>query len=152
MMESPRSPEQRKADCLAKLLARHADVWVASASPNGVAHLVPLSFAWDGEHLFIATEATALTTRNLAGAQRARLALGQTRDVVMIDAVLVEQISMAAVPTAIAERYAAQADWDPRPAGGAFVYSILRPERFQVWREANEIAGRTVMQGGTWLI
>jgi hypothetical protein len=56
-------------------------------SPNGVAHLVPLSFAWDGEHLIIATEATALTTRNLTGARRARLALGQTRDVVMIDAV-----------------------------------------------------------------
>jgi hypothetical protein len=117
-----------------------------------MAHLVPLSFAWDGEHVIIATEATAVTTRNLAGTLRARLALGATRDVVMIDAVLVRQISLVEAPAAIAERYAAQADWDPRAADGDFVYSTLRPERVQVWCEANEIAGRTVMKGGAWLV
>jgi hypothetical protein len=133
-------------------MARQADLWVASASPSGVAHLVPLSFAWDGEHVIIATEATAITTRNIVGVRRTRLALGGTRDVVMIDAVLVRQIGMAEAPAAIAERYAAQADWDPRSAGGDYVYSVLRPERVQVWREVNEIAGCTVMQGGAWLL
>jgi hypothetical protein len=151
-MESPRSPEQRKSDTLAKLTARKADLWAASASPNGIAHLVPLSFAWDGEHVIIATEATAITTRNIAGARRARLALGGTRDVVMIDAVLVRQIDVAGAAAAIAEGYAAQADWDPRSEGGDYVYTVLRPERIQVWREVNEIAGRTVMQGGAWLV
>jgi hypothetical protein len=151
-MESPRSPEQRKSDALAKLAARHPDLWAASASPSGVAHLVPLSFAWDGEHVIIATEATAITTRNIAGARRARLALGGTRDVVMIDAIVVRQIDVAGAPAAIAERYAAQADWDPRSAGGDYVYTVLRPERVQVWREENEIAGRTVMRDGAWLV
>lgn len=102
--------------------------------------------------MIIASEATAITTRNIVGARRARLALGGTRDVVMIDAVLVRQIGIAEAPAAIADRYAAQADWDPRSAGGDFVYSVLRSERVQVWREVNEIAGRTVMRGGAWLV
>jgi hypothetical protein len=151
-MESPRSLAQRKSDALAKLMAPRTDLWVASASPSGVAHLVPLSFAWDGEHVTLATEATAITSRNILSARRARLALGGTRDVVIIDAILVRQIGMAEEPAAIAERYAAQADWDPRSADGDFVYSVLRPDRVQVWREVNEIAGRTVMQGGAWLV
>jgi hypothetical protein len=151
-MPAPRSPDQRKSDALTKLMARHADLWVASASPDGRAHLVPLSFAWNGEHVILATAATAVTTRNLGHAQRARLALGGTRDVVMLDAVLVTQIPLSMAPAEIAERYAAQADWDPRIAGGDYVYTLLRPARIQVWTEAEEIAGRTVMRGGEWLV
>ena len=64
-MESPRPPQQRKADALAKLMARRADLWAASASSTGLAHLVPLSFAWDGEQVIIASERTATTTRNI---------------------------------------------------------------------------------------
>lgn len=151
-MESPRSSEQRKSDALAKLTARHADFWVASASPAGTAHLVPLSFAWDGDFVIIASEATAITVRNIVRARGARLALGGTRDVVMIDVVLVKNVVVPEAPSEIAERYAAQADWDPRSAVGDFVYLMLRPERIQVWREANEIAGRTVMRRGAWLV
>jgi hypothetical protein len=151
-MEPARTPHQRKADALALLAARHADLWVASASADGVAHLVPLSFAWDGEHVILATEPHAVTTRNVSATRRARLALGRTRDVVMIDALLVRQVALRASEPALAECYAAQADWDPRSAGGDFIYSLLRPDRMQVWREVNEIAGRTVMRGGAWLV
>jgi hypothetical protein len=28
---------------------------------------------------------------------------------------------------------------------------VLRPERIQAWREADEIAGRTLMRDGAWL-
>jgi hypothetical protein len=150
-MEESRSPEQRKADALAKLHATHADVWVASSSADGVAHLVPLSFAWDGEHLVLATEPDALTTRNILAAGRARLGLGGTRDVVMIDAVLARTVP-AADAGDVADGYAAQADWDPRSAGGDFVFTLLRPERIQVWREVNEIAGRTIMRRGRWTV
>jgi hypothetical protein len=149
-MDAPRSLDQRTADALATLQAQRADVWVASAAPSGTAHLVPLSFAWDGEQIILATERVAATARNIVATGRARLALGHTRDVVMIDAVLGQQVALAEAPAAIAERYAAQADWDPRTAGGDFVYLLLRPDRIQVWREANELAGRTVMRGGVW--
>jgi hypothetical protein len=150
-MAPPRSPDQRKVDALAKLTAEQSDVWVASASSEGAAHLVPLSFAWDGEHVILATEPPAITTRNILASQRARLALGGTRDVVMIDAVLSTEVTASTAPE-VAARYAAQADWDPRSTDGEFVYLLLRPERIQAWREANEITGRTIMRDGQWRV
>jgi hypothetical protein len=151
-MELPRSTAERKDDALAKLTARQGDVWVASASSTGKAHLVPLSFAWDGEQLILAAEVAAVTVRNIVASRRARLAFGATRDVVMVDATLIQQVPVTEAAAAVAECYAAQADWDPRSAGGDFVYLLVRPERIQVWREVNEIAGRTIMRGGAWLV
>jgi hypothetical protein len=150
-MSDVRSGAQRRADALAKLEASHADVWVATAS-GGPAHLVPLSFAWDGTSVVLAAGATAVTTRNLLTNGRARLAFGGTRDVVMVDADLERVVAVADAPAEIAERYAGQADWDPRASGGDYTYVLLRPHRIQVWREEDEIAGRTVMRDGTWLV
>ncbi len=151
-MEPPRSPVQRKADALAKLTQQHSDVWVASGSPEHPVHLVPLSFAWDGRNVILATESAAITTHNLVTSRRARLAFGGSRDVVMIDAVLSSDVGVDGAPQEIGDRYAEQADWDPRSANGLFTYLFLRPDRIQVWREVNEIAGRTVMRDGGWLI
>jgi hypothetical protein len=154
-MAAPRDAHTRKADTLAKLRARHADVWVASASINGaqpVAHLIPLSLAWIDECVVVAAPAQQQTARNIVEHGKARLALGPTRDVVIIDAVLERLIGVADVPEDFAERYAAQADWDPRRAGAAYAYLVLRPERIQAWREENELAGRTLLRGGAWLI
>ena len=130
--------------------ARHADAWIASASPDGEAHLVPLSYAWDGTHLILATGETAITTRNIRSCGAARVAFGTTRDVVLIDAVLESIVAVADATDGIAEVYAGQADWDPRQSTGSFVYSRLQPRRIQVWREEDEIAGRTVMRDGAW--
>jgi hypothetical protein len=150
-MAEPRSLEQRTADAIAILEASHADAWVASASASGGAHLVPLSFAWTGDRLLLATEPPAMTTRNIIESGRARIGLGGTRDVVMVDAVLDRAVPLAEADPEPANTYAGQADWDPRHAGGDFVYLVLRPERIQVWRESNEIKGRTVMRNGLWL-
>ena len=151
-MEPPRSSDQRKADALAKLEEQGSDLWLASSSSSGQVHLVPLSFAWDGERVIIATEACSVTVRNISDTQGARLALGTTRDVVMIDVVPVGTVAVPEAPIKTAECYATKADWDPRTVGGDFVYVLLRPERIQVWRESNEIEGRTVMQRGLWLV
>ena len=51
----------------------------------------------------------------------------------------------------LGEAYVAQADWDPRGDTG-YVFLVLRPVRVQAWREANEIAGRTLMRDGRWLV
>lgn len=150
--EAARPPEQRKADTLAKLARRDVDVWVATASAEGDAHLVPLSLAWDGDRVILATERRSRTFTNLERSGRARLALGPERDVVMIDAVVVSAIDVDSAPHAIADTYAEQADWDPRQAGDGFVYVVLAPERIQAWREANEIKGRTLMRHGTWVV
>jgi Pyridoxamine 5'-phosphate oxidase len=150
--EAPRSAEQRKADSLAKLAGEGADVWVATASADGTAHLVPLSLCWDGDRVILATERSTTTFTNLEAGGGARLALGPERDVVMLDVVLVSVIDVAEAPHALADAYAAQADWDPRDAGDGYVYVVLAPERIQAWREADEIAGRTLMRHGRWLV
>ena len=83
-MPAPRSRAQRRRDTEHRL-THDVDAWVASASPDGTAHLVPLSFDWDGEALLVATPADSPTGRNLAATRAVRLGLGHTRDVSMIE-------------------------------------------------------------------
>ena len=148
--EEPRSRERRKADTLAKLTAPVADGWVASAG-DGEPYLVPLSLAWLDERVVLALAADSRTARNIVARGRARLGLGPTRDVVMIDALL-DVVIPAAEAGAIADGYAAQSDWDPRAAGPGYVFLVLAPDRIQAWREADEIPGRLLMRDGTWLV
>ena len=149
-MPEARDPASRKADTLTMLATPAIDVWVATASATGAPHLVPLSLAWVGERVVIAVEESSATARNLTASGAARLAVGLTRDVVMIDAEL-ERAVDAEADDALGGAYAAQADWDPRRSPG-YVFLVLRPLRVQAWREANEIAGRTLMREGRWLV
>jgi len=151
----PRTREQRRVDTLAKLSAPAADVWVATATAdaggNASSYLVPLSLAWLDERVVLATEADSVTARNIVSHGRARLGLGPTRDVVMIDAELEHVYSLDEVPAGLARRYAMQADWDPRASGGQMRFLVLRPQRIQAWREVNELPGRTLMRDGAWI-
>jgi len=146
-----RSHEERKADALAKLTAVEANVWVASASPTGAVHMVPVTHTWNGKEIVLATEPGSRTVANVTANPRGRLALGETRDVVMIDAVLVEAVPTSEAPAGLAEGYAVQAGWDPRTDDGDYVYLVLGPERIEVWREAEDLAGRTVKRNGAWV-
>jgi hypothetical protein len=148
-MADPRDRETRKADSLAMLATPAIDVWVATASAVGAPYLVPVSLAWVEERVVIAVEETSVNARNLAASRKARLAVGPTRNVVMIDAVLEKAVDVAGDDD-LGMAYAAQADWDPRHETG-YVFLVLRPVRVQAWREANEIAGRTLMRDGAWL-
>src|ERR1700685_189519 len=145
-----RTPEKRKADALSKLEAVESNVWVASASPTGDVHLVPVTHTWNGSRVVLATGTTSRTVSNLTVNPRARLALGESRDVVMIDAVLIEAVPASEAQVPLAEQYTAQAGWDPRTDPSNYVYLVLGPERIQVWREGEDPAGRTVMRGGEW--
>ncbi len=151
----PRTREQRRADTLARLSAPAADVWVATAGADAGGHaspyLVPLSLAWLDERVVLAPEAGSVTARNIISQGRARLGLGPTRDVVMIDAELEQVYGLNEVPAALAQGYAMQADWDPRQSGGQMQFLVLRPQRIQAWREVNELPGRTLMRGGAWV-
>ena len=151
MADEPRNGPARKASAIEKLETRHADTWVATASASGRAHLVPLSFSWDGRSIVLATEAEAITTRNLSRSGAARLALGTSRDVVMIDAELDTVVAAEDAPPETVETYLRQSDWDPREANGSYVFLRIVPRRIQVWREANELQGRTIMRDGRWL-
>jgi hypothetical protein len=131
------------------LAAPQIDVWVATATTGGDPYLVPLSLAWIGERAVIAVEEGSVTARNLAGGRSARLAVGPTRDVVLLDVDL-ERIVGVDDEAELGAAYAAQADWDPRGLAG-YVFVVLRPTRVQAWREANELRGRLLMRHGEWL-
>ena len=146
----PRDAVSRKTDTLAMLSTPEIDVWVATASPDGAAHLVPLSLAWVEERLVIAVSPTSRTARDIAASGRARMAVGPTRDVTMIDAVLDRTVDVAESGS-LAAAYADQADWDPRTSDG-YRFLVLRPQRVQAWRESDEIPGRTLMRDGEWLV
>jgi hypothetical protein len=149
--DAVRSGEQRHADALAQLEAQRADCWVATASAAGRPYLVPLSFAWWDGLVVLVTPAASPTVRNVEAGRTARVAFGHTRDVLLVDTTLVEVLPVddpaAARP---AGAFAAQSDWDPRGEAG-YVVLTLRPQRAQAWREAPELAGRTIMRDGRWL-
>lgn len=139
---------QRRLDTLARLTA-DVDLWVASADQAGGAYLVPLSFYWDDETLTVATPRASRTARNLMRAGRARVALGTTRDVVIVEG-SVEAVAIGSDP-ALEEAHAHAAGFDPRTLAEEYVYLRITPTEIQAWREANELAGRQLMRGGVWL-
>ena len=149
MSTEPRSRAQRRLDTEHRL-ARDVDVWVASASADGVPYLVPLSFDWDGEALLVATPADSPTGRNLAATQVVRLGLGQTRDVSMIEGE-VEVLEMDALPRERGDRFAARTGFDPRALATPYRWFRITPRRIQAWREVNELPGRELMRDSRWL-
>jgi hypothetical protein len=145
----PRSGAQRKADVLAKLDS-DIDLWVASADAAGRTHLIPLSFGWDGETVTVATPRASRTAVNLMRAGWARLALGPTRDVVIIEGP-VEAILMGTDP-ALEEGHAQTSDFDPRGLAEEYIYLRITPHNIQAWRESQEIEHRQLMRRGEWLV
>jgi hypothetical protein len=125
-------------------------LWLATGSDGRGAHLIPVAYVWDGSALTTATFTNSSTVANLTAHPRARVALGDTADVVMIDTVA----SLIAVPDLDADlaEHFAKVSTDPRSQPqGLFSYLCLQPRRIQVWNGLHEFAGRTVMVRGRWL-
>ena len=143
-----RSITERRLDTLAKLRT-DVDLWVASASEHGDAYLVPLSYYWDETTLTIATPRSRRTARNLMRAGWARVALGPTRDVVLIEG-SVEAIPIGTDPV-LEDAHAKASGFDPRELTTEYVYLRITPSLIQAWRESNELDGRDLMLEGRWL-
>ncbi|GAA1672894.1 hypothetical protein GCM10009745_14720 [Kribbella yunnanensis] len=143
---APRPLATRKRDTLHRL-EHDVDAWVATASPNGTPYLMPLSFLWNGTHLYLATATTNPTAKNLQLNPHLQLTLGTLRDVVHITAT-----TDPTQPTpAEAQAFATKAGFDPRPLPN---YPFIRatPTKIQAWQEANELKDRTLMTNSTWRI
>ncbi len=150
VVAAPRPPADRRHDTLHRL-EHDVDLWVASGNAaTGQPALVPLSFLWDGTTLLIATVAASPTARNLTVGRPVRLALGRTRDVIMIDATVAEATPDDEIPATVGDGFAAKSGFDPRAEPDPFLYFRLAPRRIQAWRESNELAGRTIMKAGGW--
>ena len=145
---APRSRAHRKQETIGRLEG-DVDVWVATARGD-IPHLIPLSFLWDGTRLLLATPDASVTARNLRATGRARLTLGTTRDVVVIEGTA-ESLPLAAVAPAVADAFAARTAFDPRQSAARMAFIWIRPRRIQAWREEGELAGRELMRDGVWL-
>jgi tRNA-Thr(GGU) m(6)t(6)A37 methyltransferase TsaA len=147
----PRPRGQRIRDTLRRL-ERDVDAWVATADDGaGSPYLVPLSFLWDGTTLLIATPAASPTGRNLRATGRVRLAIGATRDVVLIEGTA-EELTMTDISADVGEAFAGKTGFDPRALTASYLYFRIRPHRLQAWREVDELADRDLMRNGRWLI
>ena len=145
-----RTTETRVAETIRRL-ETEADIWIATASDDGAPHLIPLSLAWDGSNILVATPTASPTTRNILATGRARASLADTNDVVIVRAAA-QAIPFAEVPTAIAESFVARVGWDPgNQAGGDWSLLTLTPEVVLAWRGEPELAGRIIMRHGVWL-
>lgn len=144
-----RDAGQRKRDALARLRTDE-DAWVSSASADGTPYLVPLSFVWHDERLVMATKKNNPTARNLRANGACRVALGPTRDVVLIESTA-ETVASDALPDDLGKAFAEKLGWDPR-GREAWVFLVFRPRRILVWREENELAGRELMRDGVWRV
>jgi Pyridoxamine 5'-phosphate oxidase len=151
-MDPPaRAPEQRKQDTLDRL-ERDVDAWVATADPgSGTPYLVPLSFLWDGATLLIATPTSSPTGRNLQATGRARVGVGPTRDVVLIEGTA-QALAADDLPGDVGDAFAAKTGFDPRELATPYTYFRIRPRRLQAWREANELQGRELLRDGRWVV
>jgi hypothetical protein len=127
MTHPPRSRDQRRRDTLRRL-EHDVDVWVATASRDGAPYLVPLSFDWDGSVLLLATAAATPTGRNLAATRSVRLALGETRDVVLIDGE-VEVLEMDALARSVGDRFAERTGFEPRTLTTRYCWFRITPYR-----------------------
>ncbi|MFF7167177.1 pyridoxamine 5'-phosphate oxidase family protein [Streptomyces sp. NPDC008086] len=148
--EPARTPERRKRDLLVRL-EEEMDVWVATADADGVPCLVPLWFVWHGESLWLATRPTTPTGRNLRDGRRARLALGDTLDVVLVDGD-VEMYAAEEVPGAAAGAFLAKTGWDPRADAGPYVFFRVRPRAVQARNGEHEMRGRYLLRDGVWVV
>jgi len=146
-----RTPDERKKHVLELLTAGKRDVWVATADHESRPHLVPFSLGWDGRNVIVATAAASVTARNLQASGRARLAVGDTRDVNLIDATATV-LGIQALDPAVAAGFATRNGWDPREAGGKWLWFVMTPVRILAWENEAELEGRTIMDRGAWKV
>ncbi len=104
-----------------------------------------MSLCWFNGEVVVAVESRSRTARNLSASGHARLALGVTDDVVMIDVADATVIPLPAAEPALVDAYRRRTGWDPGEDGSEWIFVRCHPSRMQVWRSVEEITGRTVM-------
>ncbi|MFE0764046.1 pyridoxamine 5'-phosphate oxidase family protein [Streptomyces smyrnaeus] len=146
-MPTPRTHDERVAAARLRL-QQEFQMWLSTGGHTGP-HLIPVAFVGDGDAIVTATGENSRTVRNLRETGRARVAVGTTSDVVMVDTALDGLVPVPEVASDVANRFAAVSH-DPRQMPG-YVYIRLLPRRIQVWNGFHEFPGRTVMLKGEWL-
>ena len=96
------------------------------------------------------TPRSSVSTKNVLKSRQAKLALGDTRDVVLLD-VVAEVVTVGPDNADISMGFKHRNGWDPRDTLSPYVYFLMTPRRIQVWESEEELEGRDVMKKGQWL-
>jgi PPOX class probable F420-dependent enzyme len=70
-------PQDAATARVSRLLETEPVVWLSTVRPDGLPHLVPIWFSWDGETVLIASKPHARKVANLRVNPRVMLALGE---------------------------------------------------------------------------
>ena len=144
-MMQPR-PLQERQDAAIEALRTRQHLWLVTSGSR--AHMIPVSYVWDGAVLTMATFERSRTMANIRANGETRAAIGTTDDVVMVDGTAVT-LPVGAPDAVLADRVARVAH-DPRVLPG-LGYLQMTPRRILVWNGFHEFGGRTVMLDGRWL-
>ena len=96
-----------------RLLNTERVVWLSTVNPDGMPHLVPIWFSWDGVALLIASKPNAKKVVNLRSNPSVMLALGEADDdfdVGMVEGVaeLLDEPAAAVLPASHLAKYRRQ--------------------------------------------
>jgi PPOX class probable F420-dependent enzyme len=127
---------------VSRLLDSEPVVWLSTVRPDGLPHLVPIWFSWDGETVLIASKPHARKVANLRANPRVMLALGEPEedfDVGLLEGVaeILDEPAAAVLPASHLRKYRDQLaaiglDREEFLATYSLVIRI-RPTRFFPW-------------------
>ena len=127
---------------VSRLLETEPVVWLSTVRPDGLPHLVPIWFSWDGETVLIASKPHAKKVANLRVNPRVMLALGEPDedfDVGLLEGVadILDEPAATVLPPSHLRKYRDQLaaiglDRDEFLATYSLVIRI-RPTRFFPW-------------------
>ena len=142
---APRRPgyDATEADTLRRVLPMlrgEPVVWLSTVSPDGLPHIVPTWFWWDGGVLQVFSKPNAVKVRNLRARPRLMVALGRPEEdfaVALIEAEASVDPAPASVPDAFFRKYAAElgeAGLDRQGFRATYTQAIrIVPTRFLPW-------------------
>ena len=121
------------------MLATEPVVWLSTVRPDGLPHLVPTWFWWDGETLLVFSKPDAVKVRNLRANPSLMVALGRPEEDFSVGLIEAEAtLGEAAIPDAFFAKYAgqlAEAGLDRTSFSATFTLAIrIVPTRFLAWR------------------
>ena len=123
-----------------RFLSEEPVIWLSTVREDGLPHLVPVWFWWDGESVLVYSKPHAVKVRALRANPRAMIALGEPDDdfdVAMVEATaeLLEQAPP--VPAGFFAKYAARMPagrLDPETFRATYTQAIrLTPTRWLAW-------------------
>lgn len=146
---SIRSPNERKAAALHRL-EHDANVWIATANASGTPHLIPLSLAWDGARIIVATPTASPTVRNAGLSGSVKASMDSAADVVLIDGTA-DIVDRASAGSDLLRLHSERVGWQIPADGDAWSILIITPRVIRVWNSPAEIPNRTIMRHGVWI-